>query len=129
MNEIIRQVSIEMPERGELLLDIRDEFNKTIQSYERMYESSVSHGIRKAIHREQYKNELKKSNEQLEKEIENFETKIKELQNKIEETEKNEMIEAEEKEREHREKVNELKEENTNLRKKLEQLYTPDFAT
>ena len=37
-DEIIRQVSIECPERGLLLLRVRDEIKMTIASYQTLYE-------------------------------------------------------------------------------------------
>jgi dynein light intermediate chain len=51
-NEIIREVALELHERGALLRDLRDEINLTIDAYRSLYESAVSNGIRKAIHQE-----------------------------------------------------------------------------
>ena len=46
-DEIIRQVTIECPERGLLLLKVRDEIKNTISSYRTLYESAILFGIRK----------------------------------------------------------------------------------
>ena len=48
-DEIIRQVTIECPERGILLHKVRDELKMTIASYQTLYESSILFGIRKQI--------------------------------------------------------------------------------
>ena len=55
----------------------------SIEAYNELYESSVSHGIRKAAHVKQNKNSLKEENEKLEKEIKAFEGEIVELKKKM----------------------------------------------
>ena len=65
-DEIIRQVTIDSPERGLLLLRVRDEIKMTIASYQTLYESAQLYGIRKQVQAEDSKEELKK--ELLEKE-------------------------------------------------------------
>lgn len=66
-DEIIRQVTIECPERGLLLLRVRDEIRMTIASYQTLYESAILFGIRKQLQAESGKEELKKKLEELEK--------------------------------------------------------------
>jgi len=46
-DEIIRQVTISEPERGLLLLRVRDEIKMTIQAYQTLYQSAVTFGMRK----------------------------------------------------------------------------------
>ena len=70
-DEIIRQVTIDSPERGLLLLRVRDEIKMTIASYQTLYESAQLYGIRKQVQAEDSKEELKK--ELLEKEQKNIE--------------------------------------------------------
>ena len=65
-DEIIRQVTIECPERGLLLLRVRDEIKMTIASYQTLYESAILFGIRKQLQAEEGKEELKKKKEELE---------------------------------------------------------------
>ena len=60
-DEIIRQVTIECPERGLLLLRVRDEIKMTIASYQTLYESAILFGIRKQLQAESGKEELKKN--------------------------------------------------------------------
>jgi dynein light intermediate chain len=66
-DEIIRQVTIECPERGLLLLRVRDEIRMTIASYQTLYESAILFGIRKQLQAESGKDELKRKLENLEK--------------------------------------------------------------
>ena len=58
-DEIIRLVTIECPERGLLLVKVRDEIKMTIASYQTLYESAILFGIRKQIQTEAGKEELK----------------------------------------------------------------------
>ena len=58
-DEIIRQVTIECPERGLLLLRVRDEIKMTIASYQTLYESAILFGIKKQLQAEAGKEELK----------------------------------------------------------------------
>ena len=63
-DEIIRQVTIECPERGLLLLRVRDEIKMTIASYQTLYESAILFGIKKQLQAEAGKEELKKRKEE-----------------------------------------------------------------
>lgn len=66
-DEIIRQVTTECPERGLLLLRVRDEIRMTIASYQTLYESSILFGIRKQLQAESGKEDLKIRLKELEK--------------------------------------------------------------
>ena len=59
-DEIIRQVTIECPKRGLLLLRVRDEIKMTIASYQTLYESAILFGIKKQLQAEAGKEEIKK---------------------------------------------------------------------
>lgn len=126
MNELIRQVALELRERGSLLKDVKDELDKSIDAYNKLYESAATHGIRKAIHSEQNKNSLKAENDKLEAEIKAFEDKIRELNQRMEDAERNDQEDTATKNREHAEKVAELKAENAMLRQKLEAILSPN---
>ena len=65
-DEIIRQVTIECPERGLLLVKVRDEIKMSIASYQTLYESDILFGIRKQIQTEAGKEELKNRLQDLE---------------------------------------------------------------
>jgi len=48
-DELIRQIAVNSPERGILLLRVRDELRMTISAYQTLYESSVLFGTRKQL--------------------------------------------------------------------------------
>jgi len=52
-DELIREVCIECPERGLLLLRVRDEVRMTIAAYQTLYQSSITFGMRKTLQAEQ----------------------------------------------------------------------------
>jgi dynein light intermediate chain len=127
-DEIIRQVTIECPERGLLLLRVRDEIRMTIASYQTLYESAILFGIRKQLQAESGKDELKKRLEELEKKKTeltnrviiniNFSQKVQ-LDNQLKALEKriSERYEIETQRRE--QEANFLKNQNENLEKFL----------
>ena len=82
-DEIIRQVTIECPERGLLLLRVRDEIKMTIASYQTLYESAILFGIRKQLQAEAGKEELKKKKEELEAKKKKLTDKKLQLENKL----------------------------------------------
>merc|ERR1711862_847528 len=98
-DEIIRQVTIDCPERGLLLMRVRDELKMTIQAYQTLYKSAVAFGMRKQIQAEQGKKELEDRIGSLEarkkdledKKIEN-ENKKKTIERRIEERRNQEML-------------------------------------
>ena len=121
-DEIIRQVTIECPERGLLLLRVRDEIKMTIASYQTLYESAILFGIRKQLQAEAGKEELKKRKEELkqrkkkliEKKLQ-FENKLKAFDKQIEERKQIESVKREE-------EIKFLKEQNDNLEKFLQSI-------
>ena len=118
-DEIIRQVTIECPERGLLLLRVRDEIKMTIASYQTLYESAILFGIRKQLQAEEGKKELKKKNEELEIKKKKLIEKKLQLENKLKAFDKQveERKQIEEAKRE--EEIKFLKEQNENLEKFL----------
>lgn len=65
-DEIIRQVTLSEPERGLLLLRIRDEIKMTITAYQTLYQSSVTFAMRKQLQAEHGKATLEKRIAELE---------------------------------------------------------------
>mmetsp|Transcript_47409 Transcript_47409/g.148328 ORF Transcript_47409/g.148328 Transcript_47409/m.148328 type:complete len:189 (-) Transcript_47409:2186-2752(-) len=57
-DELIRQVTIDCPERGLLFLRLRDEARMRIAAYQSLYESSLAFAVRKAVTGEEQRNEL-----------------------------------------------------------------------
>lgn len=48
-DELIRQVTIESPERGLLLLRVRDETRMCVAAYQTLFQSSIAFGSRKSL--------------------------------------------------------------------------------
>ena len=82
-DEIIRQVTIDNPERGLLLLKVRDEIKMSIASYQILYESSILYGIRKQLQAEDTKMKLQKELEEKEKKNIELTNKKMVLENKL----------------------------------------------
>lgn len=82
-DEIIRQVTISEPERGLLLLRVRDEIKMTISAYQTLYQSAVTFGMRKQLQAEHGKAELENRIEELEEKKTKLENKVIELKSKI----------------------------------------------
>ena len=121
-DEIIRQVTIECPERGLLLLRVRDEIKMTIASYQTLYESAVLFGIRKQLQAEAGKEELKKKLEDLEKKKIELTNKKIQLDNKLKAFDKqiSERNQIEAKKREEESAF--LRQQNENLEKFLKSI-------
>ncbi len=118
-DEIIRQVTIECPERGLLLLRVRDEIRMTIASYQTLYESAILFGIRKQLQAESGKEDLKKKLESLEKQkIELTNRKIQ-LDNQLKALDKRNQERNEIEISRREEEANFLKTQNENLEKFL----------
>lgn len=87
-DELIRQVTINCPERGLLLLRVRDEIRLTIDAYKMLYDSSITFGIRKQLQADEGMSELTQRLESLMQEKRDQEQKVMELTNKLELIEK-----------------------------------------
>ena len=75
-DEIIRQVTIDCPERGLVLTRVRDELKMTIAAYQTLYQSSVAFGIRKQLQSEQGKSDLENKVADLENRKSKLEDKV-----------------------------------------------------
>ncbi|KDO30339.1 hypothetical protein SPRG_05050 [Saprolegnia parasitica CBS 223.65] len=87
-DELIREVAINSPERGLLLLRIRDEIRMTTDAYKTLYESSITFGVRKQLQAEQGMGSLEDRIHVLTEEKREYENKVLELTNKLEVIEK-----------------------------------------
>lgn len=76
LHVLFRQVTIDCPERGLLLMRVRDELKMTISAYQTLYKSAVAFGMRKQIQAEKGKGEL-------EERIKVLEERKKELLDKV----------------------------------------------
>ena len=82
-DEIIRQVTLNLPERGLLLLRVRDEIMMTIAAYQTLYQSSVTFAMRKQLQAEHGKADLEKRITELEAKKKKQSNKVIELKSKI----------------------------------------------
>merc|ERR1711959_360644 len=74
-DELIRQVTINCPERGLLLLRVRDEIRMSIAAYQTLYQSSVTFGTRKQLQAEQGKAETENMISELEEQKKTLEAR------------------------------------------------------
>jgi len=74
-DELIRQITISQPERGLLLLRVRDELRMTLLAYQDLFVSSRDYDPYKAVLKESFAHQI-----ELEAKLENLNVKFKELQ-------------------------------------------------
>jgi hypothetical protein len=48
-DEIIRQVTVKCPNRGSMLIRVRDEIIENLNRYQKLFESVTAYGIRKSL--------------------------------------------------------------------------------
>eukprot|EP01038_Epipyxis_sp_PR26KG_P014407 gene14407-19338_t len=89
-DELIRQVTLDGPERGLLLMRTRDEIHMTIDAYKTLFASSVTFGIKKQLRAEQGIPELEQQVDELQKQKSDLELEVHELRSKLEIFEKRE---------------------------------------
>jgi len=88
LDELIREITLESPERGLLLMRVRDEARMTIDAYKTLYSSSIVYGIKKQIQAESGIDELEADIANYKETNESLETKVAEMRGKLEMTEK-----------------------------------------
>eukprot|EP00696_Hemimastix_kukwesjijk_P010583 gnl/Hemi2/23317_TR7825_c0_g2_i1.p1 gnl/Hemi2/23317_TR7825_c0_g2~~gnl/Hemi2/23317_TR7825_c0_g2_i1.p1 ORF type:complete len:325 (+),score=80.42 gnl/Hemi2/23317_TR7825_c0_g2_i1:45-977(+) len=64
-DELVRQITLQCCERGQLLHRVRQESRTTINAYRSLYESSIAFGMRKALQAEKNKQEMEARVQQL----------------------------------------------------------------
>lgn len=89
-DELIRQVTLDSPERGLLLMRTRDEVKMTIDAYKTLYSSSVTFGIKKQLRAEQGIPSLEEQASALTETNSHLELEVQELRSKLEIIEKRE---------------------------------------
>lgn len=87
-DEVMRQVTIDSPERGLLLLRVRDEIRMTVDAYKTLFESSIIFGVRKQAEAELGAPELEAEMLELADRKRTLEAKLLALRNKIETVER-----------------------------------------
>ncbi|RLN56715.1 hypothetical protein BBJ29_010144, partial [Phytophthora kernoviae] len=81
--ELIREVACECPERGLMLLRLRDELRLTIEAYQTLYHNSISYGRQKAVQAEAGVGEFEGEIVRLKAEREQLVSKKRELAHKL----------------------------------------------
>ncbi|KAG7393507.1 Axonemal dynein light intermediate polypeptide 1 [Phytophthora pseudosyringae] len=87
-DELIREVTLNCPERGLLLLRVRDELRLTTDAYKTLYDSSLTFGVRKQLQAEDGMGGLAEQIASLQRDKEESGSKVAELTNKLEVIEK-----------------------------------------
>lgn len=87
-DELIRQVALNCPERGLLLLRMRDEIRMTIDAYKTLYGSSVTFGVRKQLQAEQGMEDLEIQVKELSQKKANLDKQRQDLLSKVDVMEK-----------------------------------------
>ncbi|XP_054638945.1 axonemal dynein light intermediate polypeptide 1 [Dunckerocampus dactyliophorus] len=123
--ELIRQVTINCAERGLLLLRVRDEIQMTISAYQKLYESSVVFGMRKALQAEQGKVDMQQRILDLESEMQELSSQLNEQKAECVATKKREEEKREVQEKKHMEQVQFLKRTNQQIKAQLEGIVMP----
>merc|ERR1712196_475722 len=121
-NELIRQVTLNLPERGLLLMRVRDEMKLTISAYNTLYESSVAFSTRKAIQAQDGIADMEKKLEELEAECRALEEESVQLSQKLETTKRRENEKINVMKKKHTEAVEYLMRSNTQLEKAVKQM-------
>lgn len=123
-DEIIRQIAIDCPARGLLLVRVRDELRTTVAAYQALYESAINWGMKKATHVEEGKEDLEAENAQLREKKRQLELRGIELQAKIEAIQKREEDYRHQREKEYADETAFLKRQTAQLKAQLEQMLT-----
>merc|ERR1711968_58355 len=121
-NELIRQVTLNLPERGLLLLRVRDEMKLTISAYQTLYDSSVAFSTRKAIQAQDGISDMQKKLQDLQAECRSLEEESVQLSQELESTKRRENEKMNVLKKKHTEAVEYLMRSNTQLEKAVKQM-------
>lgn len=121
-DELIRQVALDGPERGLLLMRVRDETCMAIDAYKTLYASSVTFGIKKQMKAEQGIPALEDEALALESEKADLELEVQELRSRLEIIEKREVERKQADEKRRKEELDFLKYQGQHLDSFLKQM-------
>ena len=110
--EIIRQVTINCLQRGDLLNRIKLEMNYEINYYRQLYESLIAFSLRKVLQEKKKVIMLENKKSKLEEEIANLESEINDKENLLKQREEEEQRKEEQAMKDHREAMKVLKLDN-----------------
>ena len=123
-DELIRQITINCLQRGELLNHIKEQMKETINYYQKLYDSSMAFAMRKVLREKKKRKELESRQHTLEMEIDNLKKIIKEKEREIEETIKNDDEHEKVSLEDHEDLVKNLKYDNNQKAEKLKEILT-----
>ena len=89
-DELIRQVALDGPERGLIMMRVRDEMRMTIDAYKTLFASSVAFGVKKQLQAEKGLPELQAETEAMREEVKKMELEVTELKSQFEIAERRE---------------------------------------
>ena len=89
-DELIRQVALDGPERGLIMMRVRDEMRMTIDAYKTLFASSVAFGVKKQLQAEKGLPELQVETEAMREEVKKMDLEVTELKAQIEIAERRE---------------------------------------
>ncbi|XP_056900974.1 axonemal dynein light intermediate polypeptide 1 isoform X1 [Takifugu flavidus] len=108
-DELIRQETINCPERGLLLFLIRDEIQMNIAAHKTLYESGIAFGLRETLRAEQGKADTEKRISDLEEENEELKKQLAEKRAKYDTAEKRAIGRQQLEEKRHNDEIQALK--------------------
>jgi len=118
---LVRQVTIDCPERGLLLLKVRDEILMTIAAFQALNESSVAFGVRKSLQAEHGKADMEKIAD-LENEKRDLQRVLNKQKAQCKAIERAEEEKWENMEKKHADEIQLLKRSNQNLKGCMEEI-------
>jgi dynein light intermediate chain, axonemal len=82
-DELLREVTLDLPERGLVLLRIRDEARMTRDAYKTLYDASITFGVRKQLQAEEGIPELEQAVASLQERKKDLEGQVQALRARI----------------------------------------------
>lgn len=112
--EIIREVTINCLQRGDLLNKVKLELKYELDYFKNLYESIIAYSLRKVLQENKKMIKLKNKEKQLEDDINDLQNQINNLENEFEQREKEENEKEEQAKKNHFETIKVLKFDNEN---------------
>lgn len=124
LDELIRQITINCIQRGELQYHIKEQMKETINYYQKLYESSMSFAMRKVLREQKKKMKLEQREKELLKEISDLKNYIEEKKKKNDEEENDFKDKIATLKLEHEETVKNMKDSIESKKKRVKEILT-----
>ena len=121
-DELIRQITLDGPERGLLLMRMKDEIRMTIDAYKTLYEGSVTFGVKKQLQAEEGIPQMEGRIAELKEGCRGLENQVLALRNRVDVIEKRAAEERSLDEKKRKEELDFLTYQGQNLEAFLKQL-------